>query len=180
MRFSISNNISIVCPVMWCKSSFTSPKLVLQHLRHDHRKKDLQELMCKFENCFKSITSFSSYRIHLVRYHKSASSSNTPLATSSDTINTIGSIEIEAVSSHDRLDYHSIAEFDESNSSDDKSILDECDQNKLQQFKNQFSELYMLCREKHMLPSLVLHSIIGKFEQLFATFEANHPSCSCS
>ena len=176
----MSNNISIVCPVIWCKSSFTSPKLVLQHLRHDHRKKDFQELMCKFETCFKPITSFTSYRIHLVRYHKSASSSITPLATGSDTVINTGSIEIEAVSSHDRLDYSSSAEIDESNSSDDKSNPDECDQHKLQQFKNQFFELYMQCREKHMLPSLVLHSIIDKFVQLFATFEASHPSCHCS
>jgi len=189
----MSDSISIICPVFWRKRSFFSPKLVLQHLRHDHKKSSFQELMCKFGNCLKPITSFTSYRIHIQRYHKSEFISHfiadSVASTSFDTVNNAGTTEINANISSDQLDQcirptrndeNSNTENDKSNNSNIEAIhLENDDLNQLQQFKNQFLELYMECREKHMLPTLVLHSIIDKFVQLFATFEAGHPSCNC-
>ena len=54
------------------------------------------------------------------------------------------------------------------------AFSDGTDQNQLQAFQKHFAELYMFCREKHLLPVSVVRSIMSKVVGLFATFETAH------
>ena len=53
------------CPIIWCQQNLSSGKLVLQHLKEDHRSTDLSHgLISKMDNCFKSFSSYYGYRMH--------------------------------------------------------------------------------------------------------------------
>ena len=141
------------CPVIWCQVQCGSEKLVLQHLLEDHRSSDISRgVVCKTNDCFKSFYSCHGYRMHLQRNHVVANNSIAVSSTSS-TSNDLILQESEI----------STCEF-----------FEETPEKQLQDFQKQFAELYMFCREKHVLPVSVIRSIMSRVVSLFVAFETTH------
>ena len=145
MRFS--------CPLIWCQVQCGSEKLVLQHLREDHRSSDISRgVMCKTNDCFKSFYSYHGYRMHLQRNHVVANNNIAVFFRSSN--------------SNDLI-------LQESEISTCK-FFEETPEKRLQDFQKQFAELYMFCMEKHVLPVSVIRSIMSRVISLFVAYETAH------
>ena len=144
--------------MIWCQQNLCSQKLVFQHLREDHRSTDLNNgLRCKMDNCFKSFSSYHAYRMHLQRNHLvcSDNAAGASLMFSNDA--SFEESDLSIGDSFQETDFH-----------------EETDENQLQTFQKHFAELYMLCREKYVLPVSTVLSIMSKVVSLFVKFETGH------
>ena len=108
--------------------------------------------MCKTNDCFKSVYSYHGYRMHLQRNHVVANNSIV-VSSTSNTSNDLFLQESEI----------STCEF-----------FKETPEKQLQDFHKQFAELYMFCKEKHVLPVSVIRSIMSRVISLFVAFETAH------